>query len=162
MLYAESLYGTLLSCRKILNELSSDSPAVPKIDEEKSEEEVLVSSAASASVPTSIYQTSSGQYSQYTHGQGAKTKPAVHCVPVNISFPVFSSKERETVSLITCFLSVKCDKWLKIQLYPVAMENMEQPQAQIQARAISTSFVVSVRKKNSIIAAYCHKLGTLF
>lgn len=53
--------------RKILNELSSDSPAVPKIDEEKTEEEVPVSSAASASVPTSIYQTSSGQYSQYTH-----------------------------------------------------------------------------------------------
>lgn len=51
---------------KILNELSSDSPAVPKIDEEKTEEEVPVSSAASPSVPTSIYQTSSGQYSQYT------------------------------------------------------------------------------------------------
>uniref|UniRef100_A0A3B4WKI3 cAMP responsive element modulator n=1 Tax=Seriola lalandi dorsalis TaxID=1841481 RepID=A0A3B4WKI3_SERLL len=50
------------SYRKILNELSSDSPAVSKIDEEKAEEEVPVSSAASASVPTSIYQTSSGQY----------------------------------------------------------------------------------------------------
>ncbi|KAG7236613.1 hypothetical protein INR49_000737 [Caranx melampygus] len=54
------------SYRKILNELSSDSPAVSKIDEEKAEDEVAVSSAASASVPTSIYQTSSGQYSQYT------------------------------------------------------------------------------------------------
>ncbi|XP_070830353.1 cAMP-responsive element modulator isoform X1 [Chaetodon trifascialis] len=50
------------SYRKILNELSSDSPAVAKIDEEKTEEEVPVSSAASASAPTSIYQTSSGQY----------------------------------------------------------------------------------------------------
>lgn len=56
--------------RKILSELSSESPAVPKIDEEKTEEEVPVSSAASAPVPTSIYQTSSGQYSQYTHEQG--------------------------------------------------------------------------------------------
>lgn len=54
------------SRRKILSELSSDSPAVPKIDEEEAEEEeeALVSSAAS------IYQTSSGQYSQYTHEQG--------------------------------------------------------------------------------------------
>lgn len=50
--------------RKILNELSSDSPAVSKIDEEKAEDEVAVSSP---SAPTSIYQTSSGQYSQYTH-----------------------------------------------------------------------------------------------
>ncbi|TNN35892.1 Cyclic AMP-responsive element-binding protein 1 [Liparis tanakae] len=63
------------SYRKILNELSSDSPAVPKIEEERTEEEEdeddddeeeeeeEVSSAASATVPT-IYQTSSGQYSQ--------------------------------------------------------------------------------------------------
>ncbi|XP_029309339.1 cAMP-responsive element modulator-like isoform X2 [Cottoperca gobio] len=52
------------SYRKILNELSSDSPAVPKIDEEKmeEEEEEAVSSAASAPAPTSIYQTDSGQY----------------------------------------------------------------------------------------------------
>lgn len=56
--------------RKILCELSSDSPAVSKIDEEKTEEEVSVSSAASAPVSTSIYQTGSGQYSQYTHEQG--------------------------------------------------------------------------------------------
>uniref|UniRef100_A0AAQ4QAE4 BZIP domain-containing protein n=1 Tax=Gasterosteus aculeatus aculeatus TaxID=481459 RepID=A0AAQ4QAE4_GASAC len=53
----ESLCGSLLSRKKILNELSSDSRA-----EEEEEEEVPVSSAASASVPTSIYQTSSGQY----------------------------------------------------------------------------------------------------
>ncbi|XP_039671775.1 cAMP-responsive element modulator-like isoform X2 [Perca fluviatilis] len=58
------------SYRKILNELSSDSPAVPKIDEEKTEEEVaVVSSAASASAPTSIYQTSSGQYIAITQGR---------------------------------------------------------------------------------------------
>ncbi|XP_022617521.1 cAMP-responsive element modulator-like isoform X1 [Seriola dumerili] len=57
------------SYRKILNELSSDSPAVSKIDEEKAEEEVPVSSAASASVPTSIYQTSSGQYIAITQGR---------------------------------------------------------------------------------------------
>ncbi|XP_056277094.1 cAMP-responsive element modulator-like isoform X2 [Pseudoliparis swirei] len=67
------------SYRKILNELSSDSPAVPKIDEERTEEEEdeddddeeeeeeEVSSAASATVPT-IYQTSSGQYIAITQG----------------------------------------------------------------------------------------------
>ncbi|XP_034744242.1 cAMP-responsive element modulator isoform X2 [Etheostoma cragini] len=58
------------SYRKILNELSSDLPAVPKIDEEKTEEETaVVSSAASASVPTSIYQTSSGQYIAIAQGR---------------------------------------------------------------------------------------------
>ncbi|XP_034558015.1 cAMP-responsive element modulator-like isoform X2 [Notolabrus celidotus] len=57
------------SYRKILNELSSDSPAVPKIDEEKAEEEVQVSTLASAAGPTSIYQTSSGQYITFTPGR---------------------------------------------------------------------------------------------
>ncbi|XP_074508411.1 cAMP-responsive element modulator isoform X1 [Sebastes fasciatus] len=59
------------SYRKILNELSSDSPAVPKIDEEKTEEgeEVADSGDASASVPASIYQTSSGQYIAITQGR---------------------------------------------------------------------------------------------
>lgn len=61
-----SVHGIIFLPRKILNELSTDSPAVPKIDEEKTEEEAAASSAASASAPTSIYQTSSGQYSQYT------------------------------------------------------------------------------------------------
>ncbi|XP_056149707.1 cAMP-responsive element modulator isoform X3 [Lampris incognitus] len=56
------------SYRKILNELSSDSPAVPKIEEEKTEEEVVVSSVASVPVPTSIYQTSSGQYIAISQG----------------------------------------------------------------------------------------------
>nr|XP_046264695.1 cAMP-responsive element modulator isoform X1 [Scatophagus argus]XP_046264696.1 cAMP-responsive element modulator isoform X1 [Scatophagus argus] len=56
------------SYRKILNELSLDSSAVPKIDEEKLEEEVVpVSSVASA--PTSIYQTSSGQYIALAQGR---------------------------------------------------------------------------------------------
>ncbi|XP_041659258.1 cAMP-responsive element modulator [Cheilinus undulatus] len=66
------------SYRKILNELSSDSPAVPKIDEEKTEEEGQVSSAASAAVPTSIYQTSSGQYIAFTQGRAIQlTTPGV-------------------------------------------------------------------------------------
>ncbi|XP_014864854.1 PREDICTED: uncharacterized protein LOC106931314 isoform X1 [Poecilia mexicana] len=52
------------SYRKILNELSSDSPSVPKIDEEKGEDEAAVSSSSTESVPNSIYQTSSGQYRQ--------------------------------------------------------------------------------------------------
>uniref|UniRef100_A0A3Q3Q7Q7 BZIP domain-containing protein n=1 Tax=Monopterus albus TaxID=43700 RepID=A0A3Q3Q7Q7_MONAL len=57
------------SYRKILNELALDSPAVPKIDEEQTEEEVPVSSVASVSAPASIYQTSSGQYIAITQGR---------------------------------------------------------------------------------------------
>ncbi|NXI69729.1 CREM protein, partial [Anseranas semipalmata] len=56
------------SYRKILNELSSDSPAVPKIEEEKSEEEGAPSGISPMSMPTSLYQTSSGQYIAITQG----------------------------------------------------------------------------------------------
>ncbi|MBN3325986.1 CREM protein, partial [Atractosteus spatula] len=56
------------SYRKILNELSSDSPAVPKIEEEKSEEEGTPSNVAPQPVPTSIYQTSTGQYIAIAQG----------------------------------------------------------------------------------------------
>ncbi|XP_031304590.1 cAMP-responsive element modulator isoform X9 [Camelus dromedarius] len=49
------------SYRKILNELSSDVAGVPKI-EEKSEEEGVPPHVAAMAVPTSIYQTSTGQY----------------------------------------------------------------------------------------------------
>ncbi|XP_044923667.1 cAMP-responsive element modulator-like [Mustela putorius furo] len=51
--------------RKILNELSSDVPGVPKIEEEKSEEEGTPPNSATMAVPTSIYQTSTEQYSMY-------------------------------------------------------------------------------------------------
>lgn len=50
------------SYRKILNELSSDVHGVPKIEEEKSEEEGTPPTIATMAVPTSIYQTSTGQY----------------------------------------------------------------------------------------------------
>ncbi|XP_023395533.1 cAMP-responsive element modulator isoform X18 [Loxodonta africana] len=50
------------SYRKILNELSSDVSGVPKIEEEKSEEEGTPPNIAPMAVPTSIYQTSTGQY----------------------------------------------------------------------------------------------------
>ncbi|XP_058600309.1 cAMP-responsive element modulator isoform X18 [Neofelis nebulosa] len=50
------------SYRKILNELSSDVPGVPKIEEEKSEEEGTPPNITTMAVPTSIYQTSTGQY----------------------------------------------------------------------------------------------------
>ncbi|XP_039999164.1 cAMP-responsive element modulator isoform X2 [Xiphias gladius] len=54
---------------------------VPRIDEEKAEEEVPVSSAASASVPTSIYQTSSGQYIAVTQGRAVQlTSPGVEAL----------------------------------------------------------------------------------
>ncbi|XP_012497649.1 PREDICTED: cAMP-responsive element modulator isoform X4 [Propithecus coquereli] len=50
------------SYRKILNEISSDVPGVPKIEEERSEEEGTPPNIATMAVPTSIYQTSTGQY----------------------------------------------------------------------------------------------------
>ncbi|XP_066514165.1 cAMP-responsive element modulator isoform X2 [Hoplias malabaricus] len=58
------------SYRKILSELSSDTPAVPKIDEEeKIEDDTPASSSiATVTVPSSIYQTSSGQYIAITQG----------------------------------------------------------------------------------------------
>ncbi|XP_014330341.1 cAMP-responsive element modulator-like isoform X2 [Xiphophorus maculatus] len=66
------------SYRKILNELSSDSPTVPKIDEEKGEEDAAVSSSSTESVPNSIYQTSSGQYIAIAQGRAIPlTSPAV-------------------------------------------------------------------------------------
>lgn len=58
------------SYRKILNELSSDVRTVPKIEEEeKLEEEALATSCvATVTAPSSIYQTSSGQYIAITQG----------------------------------------------------------------------------------------------
>uniref|UniRef100_A0A2K6EN14 BZIP domain-containing protein n=1 Tax=Propithecus coquereli TaxID=379532 RepID=A0A2K6EN14_PROCO len=50
------------SYRKILNGISSDVPGVPKIEEEKSEEEGTPPNIATMAVPTSIYRTSTGQY----------------------------------------------------------------------------------------------------
>ncbi|XP_059183614.1 cyclic AMP-responsive element-binding protein 1-like [Centropristis striata] len=54
------------SYRKILNDLSSDAPAVPRIEEEKSEDEVPA--ITTVTMPTPIYQTSSGQYIAITQG----------------------------------------------------------------------------------------------
>ncbi|NXW95193.1 CREB1 protein, partial [Alopecoenas beccarii] len=56
------------SYRKILNDLSSDAPGVPRIEEEKSEEETTAPAIATVTVPTPIYQTSSGQYIAITQG----------------------------------------------------------------------------------------------
>ncbi|XP_059200972.1 cAMP-responsive element modulator isoform X1 [Centropristis striata] len=79
------------SYRKILNELSSDAPAVPKIDEEKTEEEVQVSSS-SASVPTSIYQTSSGQYIAISQGRAIQlTSPGAEALQGAQTLTVASS-----------------------------------------------------------------------
>ncbi|KAG1946054.1 cyclic AMP-responsive element-binding protein 1b isoform X2 [Pimephales promelas] len=55
------------SYRKILNDLSSDAPGVPRIEEEKSEEDTAPS-ITTVTVPTPIYQTSSGQYIAITQG----------------------------------------------------------------------------------------------
>ncbi|XP_021468825.1 cAMP-responsive element modulator isoform X1 [Oncorhynchus mykiss] len=56
------------SYRKILNELSTDSSSIPRIEEENPEDEVPPSSVSSVQVPTSIYQTSCGQYIAITQG----------------------------------------------------------------------------------------------
>ncbi|NWX87432.1 CREM protein, partial [Nothoprocta pentlandii] len=56
------------SYRKILNELSSDAPVIPKIEEEKSEEEGVPSGIPAMAVPTSLYQTSTGQYIAIAQG----------------------------------------------------------------------------------------------
>ncbi|XP_033621550.1 cAMP-responsive element modulator isoform X7 [Fukomys damarensis] len=55
------------SYRRILNELSSDVPGVPKIEEDKSEEGGR-SPGITMAVPTSIYQTSTGQYIAIAQG----------------------------------------------------------------------------------------------
>ncbi|NXF33053.1 CREM protein, partial [Nyctibius bracteatus] len=57
------------SYRKILNELSSDAPAVPKIEEEeKSENEGAPSGISSMAMPASLYHTNAGQYVAITQG----------------------------------------------------------------------------------------------
>ncbi|XP_029315021.1 cyclic AMP-responsive element-binding protein 1b isoform X1 [Cottoperca gobio] len=59
------------SYRKILNDLSSDAPAVPRIEEEKAEDDcsaAVTPSITTVTVPTPIYQTSSGQYIAITQG----------------------------------------------------------------------------------------------
>ncbi|KAM6978185.1 cyclic AMP-responsive element-binding protein 1b [Tautogolabrus adspersus] len=60
------------SYRKILNDLSSDAPAVPRIEEERAEEDPSAAAATpsitTVTVPTPIYQTSSGQYIAITQG----------------------------------------------------------------------------------------------
>uniref|UniRef100_G1K907 cAMP-responsive element modulator n=1 Tax=Anolis carolinensis TaxID=28377 RepID=G1K907_ANOCA len=56
------------SYRKILNELSSDAPGVTKIEEAKPEEEGTASGIPTMAVPTSLYQTSTGQYIAIAQG----------------------------------------------------------------------------------------------
>ncbi|NXN56930.1 CREM protein, partial [Rynchops niger] len=57
------------SYRKILNELSSDAPAVPKIEEEeKSDDEGAPSGISAMAMPTSLYHTNTGQYITITQG----------------------------------------------------------------------------------------------
>ncbi|XP_058498783.1 cAMP-responsive element modulator isoform X2 [Solea solea] len=91
------------SYRKILNELSTDSPAVPKIDEEKTEEEVSIASVASSppSVPTSIYQTSSGQYIAVSQGRAIQlTSPGVEALQGAQTLTVASSATTQSGATI--------------------------------------------------------------
>ncbi|NXH45742.1 CREM protein, partial [Dicaeum eximium] len=62
------------SYRKILNELSSDSPAVAKIEEEeKSEDEGTPSGISAVAMPTSLYHTNTGQYLTISQGGTIQT-----------------------------------------------------------------------------------------
>ncbi|NWH29399.1 CREM protein, partial [Chloropsis hardwickii] len=62
------------SYRKILNELSSDAPAVAKIDEEeKSEDEGTPSGISAMAMPTSLYHTNTGQYLTISQGGTIQT-----------------------------------------------------------------------------------------
>ncbi|KFP35728.1 cAMP-responsive element modulator, partial [Chlamydotis macqueenii] len=57
------------SYRKILNELSSDAPAIPKIEEEeKSEDEGASSGISTMAMQTSLYHANTGQYITITQG----------------------------------------------------------------------------------------------
>uniref|UniRef100_A0A8D0HGP0 cAMP-responsive element modulator n=1 Tax=Sphenodon punctatus TaxID=8508 RepID=A0A8D0HGP0_SPHPU len=56
------------SYRKILDELSTDAAGVPKIEEEKCEEDGAPSGIPAMAVPTSLYQTSTGQYIAIAQG----------------------------------------------------------------------------------------------
>ncbi|NXD82731.1 CREM protein, partial [Halcyon senegalensis] len=57
------------SYRKILNELSSDAPAVPRIEEEeKSEDEGAPSGISAMAIPSSLYHSNTGQYITITQG----------------------------------------------------------------------------------------------
>ncbi|NXO84166.1 CREM protein, partial [Sitta europaea] len=62
------------SYRKILNELSSDGPAVAKIEEEeKSEDEGTPSGISAMAMPTSLYHTNTGQYLTVSQGGTIQT-----------------------------------------------------------------------------------------
>ncbi|NXI14851.1 CREM protein, partial [Irena cyanogastra] len=62
------------SYRKILNELSSDAPAVGKIEEEeKSEDEGTPSGISAMAMPTSLYHTNTGQYLTISQGGTIQT-----------------------------------------------------------------------------------------
>ncbi|NWR47308.1 CREM protein, partial [Regulus satrapa] len=62
------------SYRKILNELSSDAPAVAKIEEEeKSEDEGTPSGISATAMPTSLYHTNTGQYLTISQGGTIQT-----------------------------------------------------------------------------------------
>lgn len=51
---------------KILNELSSDAPAVPRIEEEeKSEDEGAPSGISTMALPSSLYHINTGQYGMF-------------------------------------------------------------------------------------------------
>lgn len=69
LLLREKLLGLY---RKILNDLSSDVPAVPRIEEEKSEDD-SAPAITTVTMPTPIYQTSSGQYSMCSPARGAES-----------------------------------------------------------------------------------------
>ncbi|KAM9022843.1 cAMP-responsive element modulator isoform 7-T8 [Ara ararauna] len=69
------------SYRKILNELSSDAPAIPKIEEEKSDDEGVPSGIPAMAMPAGLYHSNTGQYITITQGGAIQiSNPASDCV----------------------------------------------------------------------------------
>lgn len=48
-----------------MNELSSDAPAIPKIEEEKSDDEGVPSGIPAMAMPAGLYHSNTGQYSMF-------------------------------------------------------------------------------------------------
>ncbi|XP_060544122.1 cyclic AMP-responsive element-binding protein 1 isoform X3 [Pantherophis guttatus] len=65
-----------------LGDLPTDAPGVPRIEEEKSEEEATAPAITTVTVPTPIYQTSSGQYRTGVADIHHQYGNAVHAVAI--------------------------------------------------------------------------------
>uniref|UniRef100_A0A2K6FF91 cAMP-responsive element modulator n=1 Tax=Propithecus coquereli TaxID=379532 RepID=A0A2K6FF91_PROCO len=95
------------SYRKILNEISSDVPGVPKIEEERSEEEGTPPNIATMAVPTSIYQTSTGQYEAARECR-RKKKEYVKCLENRVA--VLENQNKTLIEELKALKDLYCHK----------------------------------------------------